>query len=70
MNQESGRKIIVEMLKFDDITKKNENDPYKTFRVDYRQNIKQKREENQRLKEEIAKKQEEEAKNEVHNTKK
>ena len=58
------------MLKYDDITKKNENDPYKTFRVDYRRDMKQKREDNQRLKEEIAKKQEEEAKNEVDNIKK
>lgn len=65
--QESGRKIVVEMLKYIDITKKNDNDPsnYKTFRVDYRKDIRQKREDNEKLKEEIAKRMEEEAKQEV-----
>lgn len=56
------------MLKYNDITKKNDNDPsnVKTFKVDYRADIKKKKEDNERLKEELMKRMEEEAKQEVY----
>lgn len=58
---------MIEMLKYNDLTKKNENDPnnVKTFRVDYRAAIVKKREDNERMKEELIKRMEEEAKQEV-----
>ena len=58
---------MVELIKYIDLTKKNENDPtnYKKYRVDYRKDIKQKREENERLKQELLRKIEDESKQEV-----
>lgn len=69
VTQETGRKLRVELVKFADLSKKNELDPsnMKTFKLDYRQEIKQKREENEKLREELQKLQEIEAKQEVLN---
>jgi hypothetical protein len=64
VENETGKKVKIQLVRYDDPTKKGSLDKenYKTFRIDYREKIKLKREENQRLKEEIAKQLEEEAK--------
>jgi len=54
---------VVELIKYNDLSKRNENDPtnYKKYRVDYRQDIRLKREENEKLKQELIRKIEEES---------
>lgn len=64
IENETGKKVKIQLVKYEDQTKKGslEKENFKTFRFDYREKMQIKREENQRLKEEIAKQLEEEAK--------
>lgn len=64
IENETGKKVKIQLVKYEDQAKKGslEKENYKTFRFDYREKMQIKREENQRLKEEIAKQLEEEAK--------